>query len=138
MSKITLKEAIQRTGKSESTIRRDMRSGKVSYSKNESGRVQFDTAELSRVYGQLKSDDTATDTSNDLSMNGHDTPIASEKVIALLEEQVQDLKTQLSQSTEREKTLLELSNRLHKQNETLMLPPPETKRNWLLRLVGVR
>lgn len=82
MSKITLKEAIQLTGKSESTIRRDMRSGKVSYSKNENGHVQFDPAELPRVYGQLKSDDTATDTS---------------KVIALLEEQVEDLKTQLAQ-----------------------------------------
>ena len=54
MSKITLKEAIQRTGKSESTIRRDMRSGKVSYTKTENGRVNFDTAELTRFYGELK------------------------------------------------------------------------------------
>jgi len=138
MSKITLKEAIQRTGKSESTLRHDMRSGKVSYSKNEHGRLEFDTAELQRVYGQLKSDDTATDTANDPSMNGHDTPVATSKVIALLENQVAALQTQLAESTEREKTLLALTDRLQKQNETLMLPPPETKRHWLLRLVGAR
>ena len=79
------------------------------------------------------------DTANKLSMNGHDPPIASEKVIAMLEEQVQYLKTQLTESTEREKTLLALTDRLQKQNETLMLPPPpEKKQNWLLRLVGAR
>ena len=61
-TKLTIKEAIQRIGKSESPIRRDMRSGKVSYSKSENGRVQFDTAELQRVYGELKPVDTATDT----------------------------------------------------------------------------
>ncbi|MXV73144.1 hypothetical protein F4Z99_02565 [Candidatus Poribacteria bacterium] len=68
-------------------------------------------------------------------MNGHDTPVDTPKIIALLKEQVQDLKTQLAESTEREKMLLELTDRLQKQNETLMLPPPE-KQNWLLRLMG--
>lgn len=67
-------------------------------------------------------------------MNGHAPPVDTLKIIALLKEQVQDLKTQLAESTEREKILLELTDRLQKQNETLMLPPPE-KRNWLLRLM---
>ena len=52
MSKVTLKEAINLTDKSESTLRRDMRAGKVSYTKTENGRVQFDTAELTRAYGR--------------------------------------------------------------------------------------
>jgi len=137
MSKITLKEVIQRTGKSESTIRRDMRSGKVSYSKNENGRVQFDTAELSRVYGQLKSDDTATDTATDREMNGHDTPIDGEKVITLLEGQVAALKTQLETANTEKAQLLELADRLQKQNEVLMLPPEtQTKPTWWQRLTG--
>ena len=130
MSKVSLKEAIDLTGKSESTIRRDMRSGKVSYTKTENGRVNFDTAELTRFYGELKPVDTATDTSNDIELNGNDTP----KVIALLEEQVQDLKTQLAQSTDREKTLLELTDRLQKQNELLMLPPAPQKRTGFFGL----
>ena len=39
---------------SESTLRRHMRSGKVSSEKDHGGRNLFDTAELARVYGDLK------------------------------------------------------------------------------------
>ena len=138
MSKITLKEAIERTGKSESTISRDMRSGKVSYRKRENGRVAFDTAELKRVYGDLKPVDTATNTANAPSMTAHETPVATSKVIALLENHVAELQTQLTASTEREKTLFALTDRRQKHNERLMLPPPETKRHWWQRLVGAR
>jgi hypothetical protein len=39
MSKITIKQAMQLTGKSDSTLRRDMRAGKVSYTKDDKGKV---------------------------------------------------------------------------------------------------
>ena len=54
MSKITIAQAVQLIPVSESTLRRDIKSGKVSFDTNEKGRKQIDTAELTRVYGQLK------------------------------------------------------------------------------------
>ena len=54
MARITIKEAVAITPVSESTLRRDMRSGKVSSEKDERGRRRIDTAELARVYGQLR------------------------------------------------------------------------------------
>ena len=129
MSNTTLKEAINLTGKSESTLRRDMRSGKVSYSKNETGRLEFDSAELVRVYGQLKPVDTANDTTNDREMNGNDTP----KIIALLENQVTELKSQLENATAERSKLLDLTDRLQKQTELLMLPPAPQKRTGFLK-----
>ena len=60
-------------------------------------------------------------------MTGDDTP----KIIVLLEGQVQDLKAQLETATAENSQLLELATRLQKQNELLMLPPPQPKRRFL-------
>ena len=135
MSKITMKEAINLTDKSESTLRRDMRSGKVSYSKNETGRLEFDSAELVRVYGQLKPVDTANDTTNDREMNGHDTPVDTPKVIALLETQISSLQTQLTQASEREKNLLDLLKEREK-NLARILPATAEKKPFFFGLFG--
>ena len=54
MSKITLSEAVKIISVSESTLRRHLRTGKVSSEKDRNGRNLFDTAELVRVYGDLK------------------------------------------------------------------------------------
>ena len=84
------------------------------------------------------------------SMNGnetHQTPSLTDndspKIVALLENQVADLKSQLAQASDRETALiteksklLDLTDRLQKQNEVLMLPPPAKKRSWLHRLTG--
>ena len=43
------------TGKSESTLRRDVKKGKVSAERDARGHLKFDPAELRRVYGELKS-----------------------------------------------------------------------------------
>ena len=50
MSKVTFSEAVNIILVSDSTLRRHMRSGKVSSEKDDSGRHLFDTAELARVY----------------------------------------------------------------------------------------
>ena len=136
MSKVSLKEAIDLTGKSESTIRRDMRSGKVSYTKTENGRVNFDTAELTRFYGELKPVDTATDTSNDIEMNGNDTPVDTDKIIALLEKQNENLQKQLDIAGERETALTAEKSQLldllsaEKEEKRLMLPAPPKKNGF--------
>ena len=66
------------------------------------------------------------------------------KIVALLENQIADLKAQLAQANDREtflitekSKLLDLTDRLQKQNEVLMLPPtPQKKRSWLDKLTG--
>ena len=155
MARLTIKEAVAIAPVSLSTLRRDIRSGKVSSEKDDRGRRRIDSAELARVYGQLRqpthSNDTemnAVDTPNNGSGNVNDSPDTSDthdddpKVVALLENQIGDLKSQLEHANAEKKELLELANRLQKQNEVLMLPNSEQaerkEKGWLLRLVGAR
>ena len=98
MSKITLSEAVEIIPVSESTLRRHMRTGKVSSEKDHNGRNLFDTAELVRVYGDLKLNGTrplSDEPVNTSQMTDDDTPT---KVVAFLEAQVKDLKDQLTQA----------------------------------------
>ena len=130
MSKITFNEAVKIVPVSESTLRRHMRSGKVSSEKDRSGRNLFDTAELVRVYGDLKINGNppqSSEPANDSQMNGNDTPT---KIVALLEAQNIDLKAQLETAHTENAQLLELATRLQKQNELLMIPPPQPKRRF--------
>ena len=46
MAQITISEAVGITGVSESTIRRDIKNGKVSSEKDDKGHRRIDTAEL--------------------------------------------------------------------------------------------
>ena len=103
MSKLSLTEAVAVIHVSESTLRRDMKRGKVSFETDAKGRKRIDVSELTRVYGKLSSngghppkDETAEpvkDTHPNPSLNGND----SEKIVALLEGQVADLKAQLAE-----------------------------------------
>ena len=136
------------TGKSESTIRRDVKKGKVSAERDARGHLQFDVAELQRAYGELKTtgeDAQSTEQGNGKAMTGHDSP----KIVALLENQIQDLKAQLDKAetqlqiatTEKTKLLDLLS--AEKEEKRALMPPPEEKNqeskgNRLLRLIGTR
>ena len=87
MSKITLSEAVKIIPVSESTLRRHMRTGKVSSEKDHDGRNLFDTAELARVYGDLKINGNpplSSEPANDSQMTDDDTPT---KIVVLLETQ---------------------------------------------------
>ena len=135
MAKITISEAVGMTGVSESTIRRDIKSGKVSSEKDAKGHRRIDTAELQRVYGITpppESQMTAPD---------------SQKIVVLLENQVAALKAQLEHSHKREDALITERSKLidllaaEKEEKRALMPPAEEKeksRNWLLRLVGAR
>ena len=129
MSKITLSEAVEIIPVSESTLRRDMRSGKVSSEKDRRGRNLFDTSELARVYGDLKLNGNpplSDEPVKDSQMTGDDTP----KITVLLEGQVKDLKAQLDKAHTENAQLLDLATRLQKQAEILMIPPPKPKRRF--------
>ena len=133
MSKITFSEAVNIIPVSESTLRRDMRKGKVSSEKDHSGRHLFDSSELARVYVNLKINGNpplSDEPVKDSQMTDNDTPT---KIVALLESQNTDLKAQLETATAENAQLLSLATRLQKQNEILMIPPPKPKRffRWL-------
>ena len=127
---VSRKEAIQLTGKSHATIYRHLKSGKLS--KTPDGGI--DTAELIRVYGEFVSPD-AEDTSkiikNDISAlyqkDKSDTEIKlMQEQIDLLKSQLTDTKSQLVRSQEKEDKLLQLiENRL---------PPPDDNNSVVERL----
>ncbi len=54
MSIHSITEAVKIIPVSESTLRRDLKSGKVSFETDQKGRKQIDVSELQRVYEQLK------------------------------------------------------------------------------------
>ena len=143
MSKLTITEAVKILPVSESTLRRDLKSGKVSYEKDQKGRKQIDVSELQRVYEQLRTqngsqpptDESAehsepvNDTHQNPSMNGNDSP----KIIGLLEEQVQDLKERLAKADTEKAQLLDLADRLQKQKRAPHAPKSKEKK----RLLGI-
>ena len=136
MAKVTISEAVGLTGVSESTIRRDIKADKVSSEKDEKGHRRIDTAELDRVYGNLTPPQESQEAEHD-----------SQKVIAVLENQVADLQKQLELSNDRETALIDEKSKLldllsmEKEEKRALVPPVDDKpktRNWLLRLVGSR
>ena len=140
-TKLTIKEAVEVIPVSESSLRRDIKSGKVSSEKDLQGRRRIDTSELVRVYGELKpiNEEPAQseESVRDSQVNTDDTP----KIVALLEGQVQDLKAQLDTATEEKAELLKLLTAEKEEKRALMPPPdekPQKSPNWLLRLVGAR
>ena len=157
MARLTIKEAVAIAPVSESTLRRDIRSGKVSSEKDDRGRRRIDTAELARAYGQLRqsthSNDTqmtAVDTPNNGTVDVNDTPDTlddSPKIVALLENQIADLKAELERATDRETSLqaeksklLDMLSSEQEKTRHLMLPKPkeneQKNRGWLQRLIG--
>ena len=147
MQKVSLQQAVKMTGKSESTLRRDVKKGKVSAERDERKHLRFDIAELQRVYGELKNtgeDAQSTEQSTERAMTGHDSP----EIIAMKDSQIADLRSQLAKAdaqleiatTEKTKLLDLLS--AEKDEKRALMPPDEEKTqkspNWLLRLVGAR
>lgn len=113
---LTIGEATKLIPHSESTLRRDIRKGKVSASKDDNGNTIVDKAELARVYGQV------TDTP--VQETGTDSP----KIVSLLEGQVQELQQALGQATEREQVLMSLlkAEKQEKAEIKALMPPPDS------------
>ena len=149
MHKVSLQQAVKMTGKSESTLRRDVKKGKVSAERDARGHLKFDVAELQRAYGELKStgeDAESTEQGNDNAMTGHD----SADILSIKDNLITDLRLQLEKAEMRETALIDEKSKLldllsaEKENVRALMPPPpvdEKNRktpNWLLRLVGAR
>ena len=132
MHKVSLQTAVKMTGKSESTLRRDVKKGKVSAERDERGHLKFDQAELMRVYGELKStgaDAQSVEQSNDNAMTGHDRV----EILTIKDNQISDLKAQLEKAEMRETALIDEKSKLldllsaEKEEKRLMLPAPQKR-----------
>ena len=132
------------TGKSESTLRRDVKKGKVSAERDVRGHLKFDVSELQRAYGELKStgdDAESTEQSNDNAMNGHD----KVDILAIKDNQIDDLRAQLAQAADRETSLIDEKSKLldllsaEKEEKRLMLPAPQKRTGfcWTLKTLIV-
>ena len=161
MHNVSLQQAVKMTGKSESTLRRDVKKGKVSAGRDERGHLRFDIAELQRAYGELQhtgTDAPSTENGNGMVMTGHD----QAEIIAIKDNQIADLRNQLEKAesqlqialTEKTKLLDLLSAEKDEKREMkaemrALMPPPEERvekpeqaenhkpRGWLQRLIGV-
>ncbi|MYK92789.1 hypothetical protein F4009_02080 [Candidatus Poribacteria bacterium] len=157
MSQLTLTEAVSVIPVSESTLRRDLKSGKVSFETDAKGRKQIDVSELTRVYGSLNPHPEAEpvpESHQNPSLNGNETPtrpidVESEtpQVVALLSNQITDLKSQLSKSEAREAQLQseksQLLDMLSREQQRYLPPAAEdspveapAKPSFLKRLFG--
>ena len=121
MAKITISEAVGMAGVSESTIRRDIKSGKISSEKDDKGQRRIDIAELQRVYDLTPPPDTQK-------AEPH-----SQKILMLMENQITDLKAQLAQASDRETSLIDEKSKLldllsaEKEEKRALMPPPDEK-----------
>ena len=159
MQNVSLQQAVKMTGKSESTLRRDVKKGKVSAGRDDRGHLRFDIAELQRAYGELKNtgdDAQLTEQGNDKALTGHDRA----EILAMKDNQIADLRNQLEKAesqlqlatTEKTKLLDLLSAEKEEKRELkaemlALMPPPEEReqktartqikpRGWLQRLLG--
>ena len=148
-------EAVKVIPVSESKLRRDMKAGVVSFEVDEKGKKRFDPSELVRVYGQIDLPDEhrqVSESSQKSAETGHD----RSEIIALLENQIADLRSQLDRTetqleiaaTEKTKLLDLLAAEKEEKRELIierkaLMPPVDEKNprktsNWILRLVGAR
>ena len=127
---VSRKEAMQLTGKSHATLYRHLKSGKLS--KTPDGGI--DTAELIRVYGEFVSPDAKdaskyikTDIEHIYQKDKSDTEIKlMQEQIDILKSQLTDTKSQLERAQQKEDKLLQLiENRL---------PPPDDGNSVVNRL----
>lgn len=143
--KILLSEAHNWCSASRSKVYADAREGLLSTEKDphRGNKKVVDTAELERVYGRIHNP-------AETEKNGDGLHLDDEKLIQSYENRIQDLQKQLDLASERETALiseksqlLDLTDRLQRQTETLMLPPASEQKEkksigWLQRLIGAR
>ena len=154
MSKISIAEALKRVDVSKTTLYRDLKENKLSSTTDAKGKKVIDTAELERFYGQLKSPsvngagNNGTSQSDPTEQSGTDgkqvsdtsehngTVDGSPTVIAVLEDQVALLKSQLECERQEKVKLLDMLAIEQEKTKMLMLPqavpePVKNKASWL-------
>lgn len=104
MPSVTLKKAVELTGKSKRTIQRYMASGKLSYTTNLNGHKSVDVSELLRVFGELSP-------LNDEEVRPDDTPNITNDRIDKLLAAVERLEGIVDKQSEQIASLLQLEHK---------------------------
>lgn len=120
MAQLRIAAAARAAGKDRGTLNRYIKSGKLSTTKDASGCTVIETAELLRVFGELKGDgkDTAADAAAPAAANS--------SVQHVLEATLELLKQQLHASQDREAKLLDMleqEQQTRRELEQRLLPP---------------
>ncbi len=138
MAKLNLTQAANAVGIARGTLYNHIKKGKVSYELTLKGQKVIDTAELIRVYGELKNDEIPIERSRESSIEQNETPQTPEIIQTLrqrtqdLEQQIEELRKDKEASRKREEELLSII----KQQQTLLLPPTTKKTGFFSRLFG--
>ncbi len=140
MALLNISQAAKAAGKDRNTIKRYMRDGRLSSSKNISGNVMIDTSELVRVFGALESDGATGAPATALAQSSENASLHHLTVETLIQ--------QLKAAEDREKAALEREEWLKRQLEEekersrelerRMLPPgeaPDAKKGFFPRLL---
>ena len=112
MTILSVTEAAKATGMGKATIYRRLKDGTLTASKQPDGSKGVDTAELIRVFGELKPQ--SSESINEIPLRRHE-------MFELLQRQVDSLEKQLQACLERESKLFNLL-------EQRLLEPPRGKR----------
>lgn len=129
MALLSISASARASGKDRNTIKRYLKDGRLSSSKDASGNTVIDPAELMRVFGPLVSDGTTN--AQGLPASAPDTPVFNQVIEALREqlraaqEREEWLKSQLEQEQARSRELAQK-----------MLPPGEEKKSFFARVFG--
>lgn len=138
MALLNISQAAKAAGKDRNTIKRYMKDGRLSSTRDGCDKVVIDSAELVRVFGALVSDGT-----NDAPGS---TPAESPEIDSIHQLTIETLVQQLNAAEDREKAALEREDWLKRQLEAeqersrelerRMLPPGEPQKGFLARLLG--
>ena len=128
----TLGQAARAVGKAKSTISRDIKSGKISATRNTDGSVSIDPAELHRVYpAAMPATGSGNGQSNDSQPLQSDAATVWKREIALLRERladkddvIEDLRRRLDAEAEERRKL------------TAVLTDRRPRKRWWRRLFG--
>jgi len=125
MALLSISAAARASGKDRNTVKRYLKDGRLSSSKDASGNVVIDTSELVRVFGALKSDGSTSASaasgadSSESTFTHHVTIEALREQLRAAQDREEWLKRQLEAEQERNREL-----------ERRLLPPGEKKGLW--------
>ncbi len=131
MANLSTQQAAEATGRSRSTIWRDIKKGRLSAQRSDGGDFLVDVAELERVYGALKPPETSRDDAVQPAGSSSETSLLQVQV-ALLRERVASLEADKHDLRDERDRLLHL---LEQQAEhvRLLTDQREHKRRWWQR-----
>lgn len=129
MTLITIGQAVKLTGKSKTTIHKLTKNGTLSVAKkNDRGHNLYDPSELIRVFSErsvnLKGEPKLTQNGTDKELDGAHEKNTDERLVYILEKQVEELKRQ-NQNLEEKNN--KLTDELLSINKRLLEPPKRKK-----------